>query len=79
MSETRETVVMDITMLAKFAAVQRISRSRVGTNVSAFINLRHPAMPPLSRGFFDSKGNQKSEEILDAFATIFAGSEGYVA
>lgn len=39
-------------------------------------------MPALSRGFFDSKtskGNQRSEEILDAFATIFAGSGGCIA
>ena len=43
-------------------------------------------MPALSRVFLDSnvdpktsKGNQRSEEILDAFATIFAGSGGCIA
>ena len=67
MAETRETVIMDITLLTKFAAVQRLSdvdksafsRSRVGTDISAFINLRHPAMPALSRGFFDSNVDPK--------------------
>lgn len=94
MSETRETVIMDITLLTEFAAVQRLkdvdrsafSRSRVGADISALINLRHPAMPAFSRGFFDSNvdprtsnGNQRSEKILDAFATVFAGSGGCVA
>ncbi len=43
-------------------------------------------MPPLSRGFLDShfdiktsKGNQRSQGFLDAFATIFAGSGDCVA
>lgn len=93
MSETRETVIMDITMLTRFAAAQRFkdlnnsafSRSRVDGTIDAFKRLRHPAMPALSRGFFDSnvdtktsKGSQRSEKILDAFATIFAGSGGCV-
>lgn len=94
MSETRENVIMDITMLSRFAAVQRLkdvdksafSRSRVDAQIDAFKNLRRPAMSTLSRGFFDSnvdpktsKGKQRSEQILDAFATIFAGSGGCVA
>lgn len=65
---------------------QAFSRSRVSADINAFINLRRPAVPALSRGFFDSnldaktsKGKQRSEEILDAFATIFAGSGGCVA
>lgn len=94
MSETREAVIMDITMLTKFAAVQRLkdldksafSRSRRGINIDAFKSPRHPAMPAMSRGFFDSyadpktsTGNQRSEKILDACATIFAGSGSCVA
>ena len=94
MSETREAVIMDITMLTKFATVQRLkdlnksafSRSRRGIDIDAFKILRHPAMPALSRRFFDSyadpktsTGNQRIEKILDAFATIFAGSGSCVA
>lgn len=94
MAETREAVIMDITMLTKFAAVQRLkdihksgfSRSRKGINIDAFKSLCHPVMPALSRGFFDSYAdpktstrNQRSKKILGAFATIFAGSESCVA
>ena len=94
MAETRETVIKDITLLTRFAAAQRLkdvnksafSRSRVTANISAIRNLRHPTMPALSRGFYDSnvdprmsKGNQRSKEILDAFATIFAGSGSCLA
>lgn len=94
MAETRESVILDITLLTRFATVQRFkdvnnsafSRSRVDADLSAFKFLRNPPMLSLSRGFFDShfdpktsKGNQRSEEILDAFATIFAGSGDCVA
>lgn len=94
MAETRESVILDITLLTRFATVQRFkdvnnsafSRSRVDADLSAFKLLRNSPMPSLSRGFFDSqfhprtsKGNQRSEEILDAFATTFAGSGDCVA
>ena len=90
MAETRESVILDITLLTRFATAQRLkdvnnsafSQSRVDADFAAFRLLQNPSMPPLSRGFLDShfdlktsKGNQRSQEFLDAFATIFAGSE----
>lgn len=84
MAEIRESVIQDITLLTRFATVQRFknvnnsafSPSRVDAGLFAFKLLR-------SRGFFNShktsKGNQRSEEILDAFATISAGSGDCVA
>ena len=90
MAETRESVIMDITLLTRFATAQRLkdvnnsafSRSRVDADLAALRLLRN-------RGFLDSqfdpktskgkKGNQRSQEILDAFATIFAGSGDCVA
>ncbi|MCJ1347098.1 hypothetical protein MMC31_005319, partial [Peltigera leucophlebia] len=94
MAETRESVIQDITLLTRFASAQRVndlnnsafSRSRVDADLAAFRNLRNPSMPPLSRGFLDSRfdprtsqGKQRSEEILKAFATIFAGSGDCIA
>ncbi|MCJ1346244.1 hypothetical protein MMC31_004459 [Peltigera leucophlebia] len=58
MSETRETVIADITMLT-LPSGTRTKRNQ-------------PSLEAES-------GNQRSEEILDAFATIFAGSGGCVA
>ncbi len=87
MAETRESVIMDITLLTRFATAQRLkdvnnsafSRSRVDADLAAPRLLRN-------RGFLDSqfdpktsKGNQRSQEILDAFVTIFAGSGDCVA
>lgn len=59
LSDTREAVIMDITMLTKFADVQRLkdiqksafSRSRKGIDIDAYRSLRHPDKPALSRGF----------------------------
>ena len=69
MAETHKTVIIDITLLTKFATAQRIK----DVDKSAF-------SPALSR--FDprtSKGKQRSDKLLDAFATIFAGSGSCVA
>ena len=94
MAETRESVILDITLLTRFATAQRFkdvnnsafSRSQVDADLAVLRRLRNRSMPPLSRGFlnshFDPKtssGNQRSREILDAFATVFAGSGDCVA
>lgn len=92
--KTREFIILDIILLIRFATIQRFkdinnstfSRSRVNANFSAFKLFSNLPMSSLLRDFFDFqfylktlKRNQRSEEILDVFATIFASFEDFFA
>lgn len=90
---SRNELAQDAVMLTTFAAQQRFidpesgfARSRTGLKYDR-MGGRRPAIPVLlERGFvhctrdpIDSRGNQRSNGLLDAFAIIFAGSGGCFA
>lgn len=90
---SRNQHAQDAVMLTTFAAQQRFidpesgfARSRTGLKYDR-TGGRRPAIPALlERGFvhctrdpIGSKGNQRNNRLLDAFAIIFAGSGGCFA
>lgn len=93
MVETRESVILDITLLTGFANVQQFKivnnlaflQCRIDTDLSIFNLLWNLSLPTLSFGLFDFyfdpktlKKKQRCVEILDIFVTIFADFGNFV-